>query len=142
MSRYTVETVAYKYGTVLLLVPFTVPTQSQPKPSDLVVEEVDSDWEDQNQEVPSNAVASPPKSPSPEPVQTAQPVHPETVEQAVQTPSEFEVQVQTETQTVDVPEATQTPQENAETQTDRWTPMIENIRRDAEGVAMANMEER
>lgn len=33
-------------------------------------------------------------------------------------------------------------QEDAETQTGRWTPFIENIKKEAEGVAMANMEER
>ncbi|XP_075938235.1 cyclic nucleotide-gated channel beta-1 [Anarhichas minor] len=33
-------------------------------------------------------------------------------------------------------------QEDAETQTGRWTPFIENIKKEAEGVAMATMEER
>lgn len=34
------------------------------------------------------------------------------------------------------------PQEDAETQTGRWTPFIESIKREAEGVALATMEER
>lgn len=33
-------------------------------------------------------------------------------------------------------------QEDAETQTGRWTPFIESIKREAEDVAMATMEER
>lgn len=33
-------------------------------------------------------------------------------------------------------------QEDAETQTGRWTPFIENIKKEAEGVAMASMEQR
>lgn len=33
-------------------------------------------------------------------------------------------------------------QEDAETQTGRWTPFIENIKKEAEGAAFANMEER
>lgn len=35
-----------------------------------------------------------------------------------------------------------TQQEDAETQTERWTPLIENIRREAEEAALASMQER
>lgn len=37
---------------------------------------------------------------------------------------------------------TKTSQEDAETQTGRWTPFIESIKKEAEGVALASMEER
>lgn len=33
-------------------------------------------------------------------------------------------------------------QEDAETQTERWTPLIENIKKEAEEAAIANIEER
>ncbi|XP_029952812.1 cyclic nucleotide-gated cation channel beta-1-like [Salarias fasciatus] len=39
-------------------------------------------------------------------------------------------------------DVTKTSQEDAETQTGRWTPFIETIKREAEGVALATMEER
>lgn len=35
-----------------------------------------------------------------------------------------------------------TQQEDAETQTERWTPLIENIRREAEEAALVSMQER
>lgn len=38
--------------------------------------------------------------------------------------------------------STKISQEDAETQTGRWTPFIESIKREAEGVALATMEER
>lgn len=38
--------------------------------------------------------------------------------------------------------ATKVSLEDAETQTGRWTPFIENIKKEAEGVALATMEER
>lgn len=37
---------------------------------------------------------------------------------------------------------TKTSQEDAETQTGRWTPFIESIKKEAEDVALATMEER
>lgn len=37
---------------------------------------------------------------------------------------------------------TKTSQEDAETQTGRWTPFIESIKKEAEDVALASMEER
>lgn len=41
-----------------------------------------------------------------------------------------------------VPHLSTSAQEDAQTQTERWTPLIENIRREARQAAMASMEER
>lgn len=89
-------------------------------PADLVLEEIDS--EDEAQEKTCSTTNSLPNSQT-----QSQPQTPWSPEQSlplsVTTPAQIEL-------------------EDAETQTARWTPMIENIRREAEDTAILIMEER
>ncbi|XP_052454172.1 LOW QUALITY PROTEIN: cyclic nucleotide-gated cation channel beta-1-like [Carassius gibelio] len=91
-------------------------------PADLVLQEIDS--EDEAQEETCSATNSLPNS-QPQ----SQPQTPWSPEQSlplsVTTPSQAHIEL-----------------EDAETQTARWTPMIENIRREAEDTAILIMEER
>ncbi|TNN68253.1 hypothetical protein EYF80_021575 [Liparis tanakae] len=84
---------------------------------DMVLEDVDSDHEDQQK--PKDGSTS------------------------LAAPSQTENQQQTQSNPEPEPsESGGRSQEDAETQTGRWTPFIENIKKEAEGVAMATMEER
>ncbi|KAL0968545.1 hypothetical protein UPYG_G00268230 [Umbra pygmaea] len=107
----------------------------QPKHADLVLEEVvEGDLKDLNQEVPSKDTHSETHPQTTQPAKTAQaqttqpklPVKPD--EQELNLPN--------------VPESTTASLEDAETQTGRWTPFVESIKREAEGIAIATMEER
>lgn len=84
-------------------------------PDDLVLEEVDSEDEAEAKETTANLLPSPPPPKSPE----------QSLPLSVTTPSQAH-----------------TEQEDAETQTARWTPMIESIKREAEDTAILIMEER
>lgn len=93
---------------------------------DMVLEDVDSDneWQQKHEDQSKPAVAS--LAP---PSQTAnyQENHHFTDATVRQQPSES---------------VSKMSQEDAETQTGRWTPFIESIKREAEDVALATMEER
>ncbi|XP_043084333.1 LOW QUALITY PROTEIN: cyclic nucleotide-gated cation channel beta-1-like [Puntigrus tetrazona] len=92
-------------------------------PGDLVLEEVDSEDEAQEKYTCPTANSLPNSQPQ------SQPQTPWSPEQSlplsVTTPSQAHIEL-----------------EDAETQTARWTPMIENIRREAEDTAILIMEER
>lgn len=117
------------------------PTVSkQPKAVDLVLEEVvEADLKDLNQEVPSKAMQPEP----PQPFKSAQTTQPSQTTQSQPAQPKQPVKPEEPEQTLpNVPESTTPSLEDAETQTGRWTPFIESIKREAEGVAMATMEER
>ena len=117
------------------------PTVSkQPKAVDLVLEEVvEADLKDLNQEVPSKAMQPEP----PQPFKPAQTTQPSQTTQSQPAQPKQPVKPEEPEQTLpNVPESTTPSLEDAETQTGRWTPFIESIKREAEGVAMATMEER
>ncbi|XP_057203410.1 cyclic nucleotide-gated cation channel beta-3 isoform X2 [Triplophysa rosa] len=78
-------------------------------PCDMVLEEVDTDWETQKKEQGSGRD-----------VQAEEQVLPNILPQVLAMQQ----------------------QENAETQTERWTPLIESIKKEAEEAAIANIEER
>ncbi|KAL0155224.1 hypothetical protein M9458_049487, partial [Cirrhinus mrigala] len=89
----------------------------------LVLEEIDSEDEAQEKET-CPTVNSPPNSQPQSQPQT--PWSPEqSLPMSVTTPSQAHIEL-----------------EDAETQTARWTPMIENIRKEAEDTAILIMEER
>nr|XP_046167257.1 cyclic nucleotide-gated cation channel beta-1-like isoform X2 [Oncorhynchus gorbuscha] len=112
----------------------------QPKAVDLVLEEVvEADLKDLNQEVPSKAIQSEPPQPS-KPAQMTQPT--QTTQSQPSQPKQPVKPEEPEQTLPNVPESTTPSLEDAETQTGRWTPFIESIKREAEGVAMATMEER
>ncbi|XP_034144324.1 cyclic nucleotide-gated cation channel beta-3 isoform X2 [Esox lucius] len=105
----------------------------KPKQADLVLEEVvEGDLKDLSQVVTPKAMHSEAPNTQPAmmpPVQIAQtkiPVKPE----------------EPEPNLPNVPESATPSLEDAETQTGRWTPFIESIKREAEGIAIATMEER
>lgn len=91
-------------------------------PADLVLEEIDSEDEAQEKTCPTTN-----SQPNSQP--QSQPQTPWSPEQSlplsVTTPSQAHIEL-----------------EDAETQTARWTPMIENIRREAEDTVILIMEER
>ncbi len=78
-------------------------------PCDMVLEEVDSDWDAQKREQGSGQEGS----------------------------SLLQVLPNILPHMLDMQE-----QEDAETQTDRWTPLIESIKKEAEETAIANIEDR
>lgn len=82
---------------------------------DMVMEEVDSDWE--QQQVEEGCLLD--------------------TEQEKQAEAQMEDQIHNTTPNILI-----TQQEDAETQTERWTPLIENIRREAEEAALVSMQER
>ncbi|XP_050991394.1 cyclic nucleotide-gated cation channel beta-3 isoform X3 [Labeo rohita] len=84
-------------------------------PCDMVLEEVDSEWEAQQRE--------------------------QALEQDVQVPQEGSSLLQVLPNILPHVLAMQE-QEDAETQTERWTPLIESIKKEAEETAIANIEER
>lgn len=81
----------------------------------MVLEEVDSEWEAQQRE--------------------------QALEQDVQVPQEGSSLLQVLPNILPHVLAMQE-QEDAETQTERWTPLIESIKKEAEETAIANIEER
>ncbi|XP_035800161.1 cyclic nucleotide-gated cation channel beta-1-like isoform X2 [Amphiprion ocellaris] len=100
---------------------------------DMVLEDVESDSEGQQKSHSKPAAASTsltPPSPSAHQQQTqSNSVEPQKCNDAEAEPKPSE-------------DPTQTCQEDAETQTGRWTPFIESIKKEAEDVALATMEER
>ncbi|RXN24073.1 cyclic nucleotide-gated cation channel beta-1-like protein [Labeo rohita] len=96
---------------------------AQSAPADLVLEEIDSEDEAQEKETCPTENSQSNSQPQSEP-QT--PWSPEqSLPMSVTTPSQAHIEL-----------------EDAETQTARWTPMIENIRKEAEDTAILIMEER
>ncbi|XP_042082144.1 cyclic nucleotide-gated cation channel beta-1 [Haplochromis burtoni] len=107
---------------------------------DMVLEDVESDNEGQHKCADAPKAQAPSASlvpPSPAPQQ----------QQEVTQPSQS-LSVESQKCSAAPPEpqpsesATKISLEDAETQTGRWTPFIENIKKEAEGVALATMEER
>ncbi|XP_005734784.1 cyclic nucleotide-gated cation channel beta-1 isoform X2 [Pundamilia nyererei] len=107
---------------------------------DMVLEDVESDNEGQHKCADAPKAQAPSASlvpPSPAPQQ----------QQEVTQPSQS-LSVESQKCSAAPPEpqpsesATKVSLEDAETQTGRWTPFIENIKKEAEGVALATMEER
>ncbi|XP_030645122.1 cyclic nucleotide-gated cation channel beta-1 [Chanos chanos] len=113
----------------------------KPAQMDLVLEEVDSNWDAPNQEKRS-------EQPNSQPPVTEQPVQELSTEQmeVQEQPKRVEQMVREEQElTLNIPEVTQASSiqlEDAETQTGRWTPFVESLKREAEDAAMATMEER
>lgn len=108
---------------------------------DMVLEDVESDNEGQQKCKNQPSAAAPSTSMTP-PSPTVHQQQGETQ----QTPSDS-LQPHTCSDPNPQPEsvtesATKMSQEDAETQTGRWTPFIESIKKEAEDVALANMEER
>ena len=92
-----------------------LPAPSKPKP-EMVLEDVDSDHEEPVRKGDAPSPAVPPET-RPTLTGPVEPVH-------------------------DGVDGTAARQEDAETQTGRWTPLINTIKREAEDVALATMEER
>ncbi|XP_034733932.1 cyclic nucleotide-gated cation channel beta-3-like [Etheostoma cragini] len=104
---------------------------------DMILEDVDSENEgQQNLKHHSNAGAPSPSPTPPAPTAKQQ----ETVMQQTQ-PNSVEC-VDANSNPEPSHDSVAKSQEDAETQTGRWTPFIENIKKEAEGVALATMEER
>lgn len=91
-------------------------------PEDMVLEEVDSDWDADQKEQTSAPPVSACEGPMPEPPGVS----------LLQALPSLMPQVL----------AMQEQQEDAETQTERWTPLVESIKKEAEQSAMASLEER
>ncbi|XP_073724778.1 uncharacterized protein [Misgurnus anguillicaudatus] len=98
-------------------------------PADFILEEVDSEDEAQPKEAFSEQPAKTPADLLSCPEAGCQPQIPISPEQSLQL-------------SVAAPSQTHTELEDAETQTARWTPMIESIKREAEDTAILIMEER
>lgn len=92
----------------------------------MVLEDVESDNEGQQKYEDHIKVSAPSMSQSPRPVPM----------QLQQEERQKNIEAQTSES------VTKISQEDAETQTGRWTPFIESIKKEAEDVALANMEER
>ncbi|XP_069018492.1 cyclic nucleotide-gated channel beta-1-like [Embiotoca jacksoni] len=107
-------------------------TDSKASGPDMVLEDVESDNEDQQKERPKAAV--PAASPNPPPAAATRPSQSNSVQPEKSSNSNTEPQR--------AESVTKTSLEDAETQTGRWTPFIESIKKEAEGVALATMEER
>lgn len=107
---------------------------------DMVLEDVESDNEcQQKRENQSKAAAASTSLITPSRTANQQ-------QEATQQTRSNSLQCQRGSDTKPKPEpsdsVTKMSQEDAETQTDRWTPFIENIKREAEDVALATMEGR
>ncbi|TMS05196.1 Matrix metalloproteinase-16 [Larimichthys crocea] len=113
-------------------------TRSKLKP-DMVLEDVESDNEGQQKREDRSKAAAPSKSLAPPAPSVNQ-----QQETAQQTQSDALQPQRSETNPEPEPSqsAPKMLQEDAETQTGRWTPFIESIKREAEDVALATMEER
>ena len=99
-------------------------TASSKLKPDMVLEDVDSDNEGHHRRAPPSTVLTPPSPVTRQQQDMMQQTHCSSL------PSQ-------------VPESvTKTSQEDAETQTGRWTPFIESIKKEAEDSAFASMEER
>ena len=111
----------------------------------MVLEDVESDSEGQQKPEDHSKASAPYTSLTPASPTTCQQQEP-----TQQSPSSSLPVASVKTQKYDdampVPEpsesVTKISQEDAETQTGRWTPFIESIKREAEDVALATMEER
>ncbi|XP_049929423.1 cyclic nucleotide-gated cation channel beta-1-like [Epinephelus moara] len=102
----------------------------------MVLEDVDSDNESQQKQLQSKAVA---------PSTSLTPPSPTVSQKQELTQQAQSNAMETQTCASPEPEPSQSGTkslEDAETQTGRWTPFIENIKKEAEGVALATMEER
>lgn len=115
-----------------MLLRFVIPAApfSQRKP-DMVLEDVESDNECQQKPEARPKVAAPPTPPS-----TKQAVG----EQKASSSEPRGGPAGSELSASEI--ATKSSQEDAETQTGRWTPFIQSIRKEAEDGALATMEER
>lgn len=105
----------------------------------MVLEDVESDNEGQQKREDRSKAAAPSKSLAPPAPSVNQ-----QQETAQQTQSDALQPQRSETNPEPEPSqsAPKMLQEDAETQTGRWTPFIESIKREAEDVALATMEER
>lgn len=105
----------------------------------MVLEDVESDNECQQKREAPPKVAASPTPPLPPPPQTAntKPEVREQKESSVEQPPPPPPQQQRPAE-----DATKFSQEDAETQTGRWTPLIQSIKKEAEDGALATMEER
>ncbi|XP_061578751.1 cyclic nucleotide-gated cation channel beta-3-like [Cololabis saira] len=110
---------------------------------DMVLEDVESDNEVQQKCEARTKTAALTKSKSPSKVTAKQQQQQQQQEKQPAQPSPPQPQKCNEA-TLEVPPESEMklPQEDAETQTGRWTPFIESIKREAEDVALATMEER
>ncbi|CAI5664931.1 unnamed protein product [Oreochromis niloticus] len=121
-------------------VPEVIQKASAKLKPDMVLEDVESDNEGQQKR------ADPPKAQAPS--ASLVPPSPATQQQQEVTQSSQSLSVESQKCSDAPPEpqpsesATKVSLEDAETQTGRWTPFIENIKKEAEGVALATMEER
>lgn len=101
----------------------------------MVLEDVESDNEGQHKRADPPKAQAPSASllpPSPAPQQQQEVTQPSQSQKCSAAPPEPQPSES----------ATKVSLEDAETQTGRWTPFIENIKKEAEGVALATMEER
>lgn len=89
---------------------------------DMVLEEVDSDWE--KQEVEQSCLLD------------------GELEKQAEVKMEDQISPLQDVLHNTTPNILVTQQEDAETQTERWTPLIEKIRREAEEAALVSMQER
>lgn len=134
--------------------PFLPSTASVKLKSDMVLEDVDSDNEGKQSKEARSKTSTARVPPTEKPTQLAPSTSQQQQEAAQQAQSMTSLSVKStqSTNTANVEPAAAPAQsvvdmskislEDAETQTGRWTPFIDNIKKEAEGVAMATMEER
>lgn len=112
---------------------------------DMVLEDMESDNDGQQQHEDLSKAAAPSASLTPSSTTTCQQQEATQQTQASRVPV-ASMQSKRCGDAIPVPEpsesATKISQEDAETQTGRWTPFIESIKKEAEDVALATMEER
>lgn len=119
---------------------FHQPTASSKLKPDMVLEDVESDNEGQQQDQLTPPPAPPSTTLTP-PSPTLQP-QPEATQQSRSISVMSQNCADTNLEPPQSESATKISQEDAETQTGRWTPFIESIKKEAEDVALATMEER
>lgn len=123
--------------TAPLVTPLVASSKLKP---DMVLEDVESDNEGQQRHEDQSKAAAPSASLTPQSPAAHQ------QQEATQQTQSDSLQSQKCGDTNPEPEpsesVTKTSQEDAETQTGRWTPFIESIKKEAEDVALATMEER
>lgn len=119
--------------------PLVVSSKLKP---DMVLEDVESDNEgQQKRDDRSKAAPAPASTPSIPPSPTANQEQ-EATQQAQSNSLQAHKCSDTSLHVEPLESVTKSSQEDAETQTGRWTPFIESIKREAEDVALATMEER
>ncbi|XP_063336256.1 cyclic nucleotide-gated cation channel beta-1-like isoform X5 [Pelmatolapia mariae] len=121
-------------------VPEVIQKASAKLKPDMVLEDVESDNEGQHKR------ADPPKAQAPSASLVPPSPAPQQQQEVTQPSQSLSVESQKCSDAPPEPQpsesATKVSLEDAETQTGRWTPFIENIKKEAEGVALATMEER